>query len=477
MDELLTMSVVEMARRIREGELSPTEALEAHIKRIEEVNPQINALVVPRLDEARKEARAAEDRLGQGGDLPPLLGVPCTIKDTYAMEGLPWAGGVWVRRDLKPDFNATVVDRLKEAGAVIMGKTNVPEAAVWIESYNYVYGRTRNPYDLSRGVGGSSGGEGAIIAAAASPFGIGSDMGGSIRFPAAFNGVAGHKPTAGLVPGTGHFPEFKGEVMPYCVYGPLARRVDDLAYVLPIIAGPDDKDPIVEKREIKPIDSVDLSKVRVHFHDYNGQVRCGDEVRRAVSMAAGALAGEAASVDYWVPEGLEFSVDVWSAGMAQAPEPYIKNFEVDEPVSLGRELINFITRKGKITLPAMGTMLVEGPQKRLLAARNRHLLDVAEDLRARLDDKLGDDGVIVCPVFPVPAPKHYGPWRHIFGMGYSGIYNIMHYPATVLPIFHRPDGVPVSIQVVATKWNDHLTLAVARHLEQIFGGWKPPEKV
>ena len=477
MDELLTMSVKEMARRIREGELSPVDAVEAHIRRIEEVNPLINAVVENCFDQARSEAKDAEERLAQSrDDLPPLFGVPCTIKETYAMKDYLWCAGVWALKDRRADFDATVVERIKKAGAIIIGRTNVPEAAMWCESYNHVYGRTNNPYDLDRTVGGSSGGEGAIVAAAASPFGIGSDIGGSIRYPSAFNGVAGHKPTGGLVPGTGHFPDIKGPLMPYCCFGPMGRRVEDLAHVLPLIAGPDGKYSVVEEHEIPPIDSVDIKKLRVFYMDHNGQAKPCDEVRRAVGMAAGALGSEAAGVEYWLPKGLEFSLNIWQAGMAQNPVPLSIDLGGGKPLPLIPELFKFITRTSKVTFPALGAALIEKPNQ-LLAPFNKRFLTLADDLRSRMMEKLGDDGVLICPVFTKPAPKHTHIWLDFLGIGYSGVINILHFPATIVPVFHRPDGVPVCVQVVAGKWNDHLTLAAARVIEQAFGGWKPPEKI
>ena len=477
MDELFTLSVKEMAKRIRAGELSPSRALEAHIRRIEEVNPALNAVIVKRYEEARAEAKAAEARLAKSREgLPPLFGVPCTIKDTYAVKGLPFAAGVWARRDLIADSDATVVERVKQAGAIIMGKTNVPEAAMWCETYNHVYGRTRNPYDLSRGVGGSSGGEGAIVAAAASPFGIGSDIGGSIRYPSAFNGVAGHKPTGGLVPGTGHWPPSRGPLGPYCTYGPLARRVEDLAYILPILAGPDGKDPACQKAELKSPDTVDRSKLKVFFFDDNGQARTGADVKRAVAQAASALADRKIPVEQWRPEGLEHSMDIWQAGMAQNPVPFVKWIAGDEPINLGWELIRLILRRSKITFPALGTALIEKPNQ-LLMGRHKKFLALADDLRRRIEEGLGDHGVLICPVFPEPAPKHTWIWLDFFGVGYSGVMNILQFPSTIVPIFHRPDGVPVSVQIVAPRWQDHRTLAAAKILEEIFGGWKPPEKI
>ncbi len=477
MDEILTMSVIEMARRIREGELSPVEALEAHIRRIEDVNPWINAVIAPRFEDAMKDARDAEDRLAKSHEgLPPLFGVPCTMKDTYAMKGLPWAAGVWARRNLIADKDATVVQRVKAAGAIIMGKTNIPEGAMWMESYNHVYGRTKNPYDLRRGAGGSSGGEGAIIAAAGSPFGVGSDIGGSIRYPSAFNGVAGHKPTGRLVPGTGHWPPAHGPIAPYCCYGPIGRRVSDLAYILPLLSGPDGKDKIVEKRELRTIDSVDISKLKVFYYDSNGQAPTSKDVRRAVDLAAGGLAGLKIPVEFWRPEGVNKSLQIWQAGMSQNPDPFIKYLEGDEPISLGREVVRFITRRSKITFPALGVSLIEKPGQ-IMKGRNQGVINMAAELRDRIEQKLGDNGVLICPVFSTPAPRHTWIWLNFLGLGYSGMINVLEFPSTIIPVFHREDGVPVSVQVVAGRWNDHLTLATAKLLEDIFGGWKPPDRV
>jgi len=478
MNELLTMSVVEMAKKIREGELSPVAALEAHIARINEVNPKLNALVVSRFEEAKKEAQAAEERLKKSrDDLPPLFGVPCTVKDTYALKDYTWSAGLWWRRELIADFDAAVVERLKSAGAIIMGKTNVPEGGMWCETYNKVYGTTNNPYDLRRTVGGSSGGEGAIVAAAGSPFGIGSDIGGSIRYPSAFNGVAGHKPTGGMVPGTGHFPEIALPLGRVCAYGPLARRVDDLACLLPILAGPDGKDQAAEKRELKSPDRVDLDKLRVFFFDHNGGARAGAEVRRAVNLAAGALRAKKMAVEFWRPEGIELSLPIWQAAMTLNPEPFSRVLGGGEPLPLFRELFKLILRRSKVTFPALGAALIEAPNK-IFKKRTRTLLALARDLRARIEDRLGDDGVIICPVFSQPAPVHHRIWLNFpGGIGYSGLFNVLEFPSTIIPVYHREDGVPVSVQVVAARWNDHLTLAAAKRLEEVFGGWKPKEKI
>ena len=210
----LTRSASEMARALRAGEVSSLELVELHIARIKAVNPVLNAVVAERYELARQEARAADEALAAAGDeeaLSPLLGVPCSIKECFALEGMPQASGLVKRKDIRATSDATTVARLRQAGAIPVGVTNTSELCMWMESANRLYGRTSNPYDPTRIVGGSSGGEGAIVGAGGTPFGLGSDIGGSIRMPAFFNGVFGHKPSGGLVPGTGQYPMAENE--------------------------------------------------------------------------------------------------------------------------------------------------------------------------------------------------------------------------------------------------------------------------
>jgi fatty acid amide hydrolase 2 len=199
MSDLLTTSVRELARRVRSRTLSSLELVDAHIAQIERVNPVLNAVVRERFEEARVEARRADARQARGDDLPPLHGVPCTIKEAFALTGMPNTSGLLARKGFLATEDAAAVAKLRAAGAIPLGVTNVSELCMWLESNNRVYGRTNNPYDPARIAGGSSGGEGAIVAAGASPFGLGSDVGGSIRLPAFFNGIFGHKPSGGPV--------------------------------------------------------------------------------------------------------------------------------------------------------------------------------------------------------------------------------------------------------------------------------------
>ena len=196
--------------------------------------------------------------------LPPLLGVPCTIKEFLKTSGMPHTGGLAWMADGVADTDATVTARIKAAGAIILGVTNIPEGGLWMETYNSIYGRTRNPWDLRRTSGGSSGGEAALISTGASPFGIGSDVGGSIRIPAAFCGTVGHKPSGGLVPNTGHFPaDVPDGAGGYLCTGPMTRTVDDAWLVLKVLAGPDGQDPACRPMALGDPAAVDISKLRV----------------------------------------------------------------------------------------------------------------------------------------------------------------------------------------------------------------------
>lgn len=191
-EKILRSSATELARAIRHGELRSIEVVNAHLDRIAAVNPQLNAVVYDLAPSARAMAKEADAARERGADLGPLHGVPCTIKESFAMPETPFTSGLVARIGIRPSETATAVKRLVDAGAIPMGKTNVSELCMWMEGNNKVYGRTNNPYDPSRIVGGSSSGEGAIIGAGGSPFGLGSDIGGSIRMPAFFNGIFGH---------------------------------------------------------------------------------------------------------------------------------------------------------------------------------------------------------------------------------------------------------------------------------------------
>ena len=237
-EPLIHSSVSALARAVQAKQVSSMEVVQACLDRIDQVNPQLNAVVQLAATRALEEAREADEALARGESNGPLHGVPMTIKDSLDTAGLISTGGTKGRESFIPQQDATVVRRLREAGAILLGKTNTPEFTLSFETNNLIYGRTNNPYDTSRTPGGSSGGAAAIVAAAGAPFDIGSDFGGSIRLPSHLCGIAGLKPSSGRVPRTGHIYPFGGVQDSFQQIGPLARYVEDLALILPLIAGP-----------------------------------------------------------------------------------------------------------------------------------------------------------------------------------------------------------------------------------------------
>ena len=246
MSEICSWSVSRIAEAIRDGDVSSAEVVSAHLKRIEQVNPALNAVVALAVDRAMEEAAQADEAVARGERTGALHGVPVTLKDSIDTEGIVTTYGTKGRAGHVPDRDATVAARLRQAGAIVLGKTNTPEFTMAFETDNLVYGKTNNPHDTSRTPGGSSGGAAAIVAAAGSPLDLGSDTGGSIRQPSHFSGIAGIKPTSGRVPRTGHaVPYGMGASDSLTQIGPMVRYVSDLTLVLPIVAGPDWEDPAI----------------------------------------------------------------------------------------------------------------------------------------------------------------------------------------------------------------------------------------
>jgi fatty acid amide hydrolase 2 len=286
-------SASDLARAIRGGELSAREVVEAHAWRLHRCQPRTNALAKDRFGQALEEADVADELLAGASpdqELPPFLGVPCTIKESIAVAGMPNCAGLVTRRDVLAEETAPAAQRMLDAGFIALGVTNTSELTMWIESDNRVYGRTRNAYDPHRIAGGSSGGEGAAVGSGGAPVGLGSDIGGSIRLPAFFNGVFGHKPSPGLVPNTGQFPSTEGEAARMLTMGPLARRAEDLMPVVRLISGPDGRDLRCEERELGEPGDVELTGRRVLVSDDASIVPPRRELRDARDRASDALA-------------------------------------------------------------------------------------------------------------------------------------------------------------------------------------------
>ena len=472
MNEVLTQSATELAAHIAAGDLSSTEVVTAHIDRILEVNPALNAVVVARFDEALEEARAADkarSKKKSRAKLGPLHGVPCTIKEFMAVEGLPHTAGVWARRNERAPVDSPVVARLKAAGAIVLGLTNAPEGGLWYESNNPVYGRTSNPWDLYRTSGGSSGGEGAIIAAGGSPFGIGSDVGGSIRIPASLCGISGIKPTGGMVPSTGHFPNPPSGEVAYMQAGPMARDARDLKTLLAIISGPDGQDPQCRDWPLQDVDAVNVSDLTVHTLPGNGRAWVRKNVRNAVESASSALLDMGATASDAEFPDLSRTFEIWAAVLTECGDKYADIVGGGQPIPLAQQLASYPFGRSNHSASVLFMMALERVLE-LLPSTTASLADEADRLRANIETVLGPSGVLLHPVTSRTAPRHRATLLgNPLDPGLTTAFNITTLPAAVVPVGLDADGLPLAVQIIARRGHDHVCLAVAEALQAHYG--------
>ena len=471
MKPLTHRSATELAAVIKSGETTSTEVVEAHIDVLDRIG-NLNALAVERFDLAREEAAAADRRVKAGDDdLPPLHGVPMTVKEMLSVEGMPNSGGYPHRRKFRPSEDAPVVARMREAGAIILGLGNTCGFLIWIESNNPLYGRVSCAYDAERTAGGSSGGDGAMVGSGGAPVALGSDLGGSIRIPAFFNGIFGHLPTPGLVPLTGHFPMPDGELRRRLSPGPLARRSEDLMPVLRIIAGPDGEDPYVEEQSLGDPGEVTIGGLPVVLATHASTVPLRPVLRDAIDRAADGLEQRGARVTRTPFKEMRWALAQFGATVVA---------EIDLLNSW--EKVTASTKPGgqagraplAVRGPAALLKVVESAPIRTVRTRAaRRLLDSAQRAQDTLEETIGD-GVLLYPPFPRLAPKH----RHTIGQPWlatnTAIFNLYGLPATQVPLGLGDKGLPLGVQVVAGAGRDHVAIAVAGELEDLFGGWVDP---
>ena len=328
---------------------------------------------------------------------------------------------------------------------------------------------------MSRTVGGSSGGEGAIIASGASPFGLGSDIGGSIRLPAFFNGVFGHKPSAGLVPSTGQHPMAHREALRFLGTGPLCRRAEDLMPLVRLLAGPDGLDPSTEDMALGDPSTVDLSELTVLTVPDNGRQKVDAALKQAQQRAAAHLEKLGATVRDRHFEDFRHAVDMWatSLSVSEGKHTFRKLMGRTETSDLIGQLGRWMVGNSEHTIAAIITGLFEdvgaGFEK-----RTAHFLALTQDLRAEVLQALGPKTVIFFPTYPRIAPKHHRPKLRVFDASYTTLINILQLPATHVPMGLNQDGLPMGFQVVGAPGTDHQTIAVAMELERAFGGWVFP---
>jgi amidase len=471
--DLHYLSLVEQAIALRAKKISPVELVDAHLSRIEKLNPALNAYVSVDGDAARTRARAAEAELSNpksASDLGPLHGVPLSLKSSFEVSGWRMECGSRLRKDYVASEDAVIVKRLRDAGSIFIGSTNVPEFLMAYETDNLLYGRTNNPWDVARTPGGSSGGEAAAIAAGISAGGLGSDGGGSIRIPAHYSGICGFKPTPGRIPATGHYPASAGPFAQMGVVGPMARTVADVIALFNVTAGPDIGDPASAPVAMHHPSAEETCTLRVGFFEDDGATPVTDETAAAVRAAGEGLRAQGFSVDTWHPRNMQRLWQLWwnlfGRGVQMAFEPTVDGRESE---------LSPIYTAFRATVSA---------EPRLTAQELLNTLLGRDALRAMILEKMEEFPILVSPACAIPAFRHRErEWivreqkvEYLMAMSYSQWWNILGFPAAVVPFAHSPDGLPIGVQIIGRPWCDEQVLAVAAHVERAGAGFRrPPE--
>ena len=467
MNKLLILPAVRLSALIRSREVSPVEVVDAHLARIEAVNPALNAITTSLADQARAEARRAEAALQNGEAVGPLHGVPITVKETLDMAGVRSTGGVTWAANRVAERDAVAVARMRAAGAIVLARTNTPDAALAQETVNPIFGRTNNPWALDRSAGGSSGGEAAIIAAGGSPLGIGTDMGGSIRIPSTFCGVVGFKPSHRLIPGEGNYPHGPEELDSVSAVGALGRSVDDVALAVSLMA---------ERPEIAAHTEIDLQGRPVVGLATGGMAPISPEVRDRIDDAVHALADAGMTPARRRLRGSFFTPLLWLDRVFRATLPgYRQEIEhgAPGPAMFPAAIWKTLWGRGPASGPVMWAVLMSGLTGLAIWPFHGALVRMREAMSRDLDSAAGN-GVVVMPAFPTHAPRHN--WTY-FGFArtvYFLIANTLSAPALVIPAGVGRAGLPLAVQVIGPPGTDQVVLAAGRAVEKALGGWRGP---
>jgi len=463
----------ELASAIRNRDITATEVAQRHLGRITAQNGSLNAIVHPASD-VLERAAAADAALERGEQVGPLHGVPFTVKDTVAVAGLPATAGSAALAEYIPELTAPVVQRVLDAGGILLGKTNCSEFAVDTHAGNLLFGDTRNPLDTTRTPGGSSGGDSAAVCSGMASFGIGTDLGGSIRWPAHCTGTVSFRPTVGRLPGTGTLPyDTSVPVGPpnsgsflhrYMTFGPIARTVADVELLADVMAGPDRHDPNAVPVRVPSSRDVELGALRVAWCDGEGTVPVRADVREAVVAAAEKLLGTVGSITQQRPPRLE-----------EAAKLFIDMRDLEGLPEVAR-----IVDAASVPITPGITSYLRSIDAKLAAMSGRHLLEENLALTARRDAVraavvafMEHWHVLLLPVASVTAPVigttrvtiegRDVPWGAL-GSSCRAI-SILSLPVVVVPCGVGEDGMPVGVQVVGRPFHDHEALAVAAALE------------
>ncbi|MBP8532905.1 amidase [Streptomyces sp. MK37H] len=478
------LTAEKLAAALRAGEVTSAELTDEAIARIERDDKAINAICVPDFDRARAAARDADQARARGEDRP-LLGIPVTVKESYNIAGLPTTWGMPPHRNYIPAEDAVQVSRLKAAGAVVLGKTNVPLGLQDVQSFNEIYGTTNNPWDHGRTPGGSSGGSAAALASGFGALSIGSDIGGSLRTPAHFCGVYAHKPTLGLAANRGMVPP-PAPALPVdldlAVVGPMARTARDLTLLLDVMAGPDPLTlGVAHDVTLPPARHERLRDFRVLVLDEHPLIPTGSAVRAGVNRVADALADDGARVERHSP----LLPDLSEAAVLYM-QLLFSGFSARFPAEAYEQL--------RTRAAGLGADDLSLDAARLRGIVFSHRDWIEADSRRELHRHgwrrlFAEFDAVVCPITPTPAfPHDHNPdllerrididgaaYPYLDQLVWAGLATMPGLPATAIPAARSPEGLPVGVQLIGPMLEDRTPLRLAELLEQKIGGFQAPK--
>ncbi|WP_404787337.1 amidase [Altericista sp. CCNU0014] len=480
MGDLVFYSASELAQGIRDRTFSAVEVLESHLAHITRHNPALNAIVTLNESEARLQAKAADEAVAAGQTLGPLHGVPVTFKDLFETAGLRTTFGYKSLAQYIPPKDVPLVARLRAAGAIVLGKTNVPKGSTDIQTVNPIFGRTNNPWDLTRTPGGSTGGGGAAIAAGLSPLELGNDLGCSLRMPAHLCGVYSLKPTEHRVANS---LRSNPRLLRHMIStGPMARSVADLKLCLEIIEGPDGTEWEVSPLEKEAPIQQPLSKYRIAWCDRFEELTVDTQTQSAIQTFAATLSAAGCQVERATPPNFDFT-EAWET----FGELCVGQIAQGQTATL-RGLASGMTKllpSGLIPSGALGRGFVRGVSMSLqdyMTALSRR-----DRLIGHMEQFLSQWDAWLCPVAPGPAFTHRQTWfplrgplavddRRVsywmWGLGFSSIFNLTGNPVVTLPI--STNGLPIGVQLVGQRWQDRRLLAIAQSLSELTAGFRRP---
>ncbi|XP_042902496.1 fatty-acid amide hydrolase 2 isoform X2 [Parasteatoda tepidariorum] len=474
---LLLCSATELAEKIRKKQVKCEDVMKAYVERSKEVHPVINAACDERYEDALEDARAVDRFLNSSNKSvdeiekdTPLLGVPFTCKEAIGVKGMVQTCGIVLAKDHIAEEDSAVAALYRKAGAIPVTVTNVPEICMWWESANLIFGMVKNPYDSARTVGGSSGGEGAIITSGAAVIGIGNDVAGSIRIPASFCGIYGHKPSKMLISNYGSFPcepEVEDEVTDFICTGPMCRYVQDLPLTTRILSGNDKRIPWDSK--------VNFCDIKLYYlEDIPGLLNKSMPVmkeRMKMALKHFETCYSVKPIKLQMKE-LKYAFPIWERKLLERGCPSFKGYLAGESgkVNLWWEFAKSCFRQCKHTLPVLYCAMVERRNKDNFYYR---CLKAYQGIERKFQEIFEEDAILLLPTHPEPPPHYLMTIPKYPNIAYTCIFNILGYPGSQIPT-GMYDGVPVGIQAISGHYKDHLTLATALELDKVFGGWKSP---